>query len=317
MLTYANIISSLAGAIDPNLINALPASVTDDSASFHSQIESFGHLKLTVLDAYGKSSFISQLETMGFVSLDSYHLSLKDENYEINVSINDYSGFGCEVNFFCTSFNWTTKPNYYECLDNEMFFWAHEYMPLPDETGNICIIESNNDNELILKFKSSIDMDTYKTKLESFGYEINNKYDDGCDYIYHGSDCDIDCFVDESGDTPRVCFRLLSYDAHPYKGEYLAAVCNNRGFSGITLPEGFVIEANLMEFYENENNKGFNFEKVDNIDQIVSTLQSAGYTETVYEGETVYTKTIGGFTYSVHVYTKDSNVSIEIQSVSE
>lgn len=318
--TYAAVMDEIDGVVDANLVNSLPTTISNDSSSFH-QTSGSNYLELTVLNSYNKASFLSQLETAGFTAAqDENHYEIINENFVINAYVSDIVGMGFIIRFYCQSYNWQSAPNYYEFTDGQLYFWAHEYMPLPDETGAIYSVTENSYDCFRFLLKSTVNLNAYISKLEAAGF--SGKGDK--DYYYLNKSFDgfmLFCAIEQhENGIPTVEFRYEDYGGHKlYKGEYFEDALDHLGFTGATLPTGFDVSAYYMYFNSSENYVYINFDGADEelITQLVALMDSTSYDKAVsgegYEVMYTYTLTSGGLNYTIHLGPYQGIVNIAVE----
>ena len=314
--TYASVLTAIDGAVDANLVNSLPETIANDSSSFH-QDSGSNYLELTVLNSYNKASFLSQLETAGFtVAQDENHYEIVNENFIINAYVSDIYGMGFVVRFYCESYNWQAAPNYYQYTSGELYFWAHEIIPLPDETGSIYSIIDSSSDYFYFKLKSTVNLNAYISKLESAGF--SGKGDK--DYYYLNKSFDgfiLFCTVEQhENGIPTVEFRLEDYGGSKlFKGEYLEEALNYLGFTGATLPTGFDVSAHDMYFIYNTDYAyiSINGANEETINGLVALMDLTTYAKDVSDDIYTYTLTTGGLTYVIHLgpYSEMVHITIE------
>lgn len=302
------LVNSELDAIPAKYKNLLPTFESSDEL-FHIRYASSNSLGLTYKSSMDINDFISAMVDSGYVRTKSNRLYKYDGTNMCDVYIGKSD---CSITFSFSSYDWTTYPTYAQSL-NTLYYFLHDYILMPDETGNVFFTNpsSGDRNSFEFYLNSSVDVEAYVEKLEEFGYEEERVTRTRAELRYQVNGLTINFSISRDNAFYRVRFECYdSFDLTVNMGD-LNSYLIGKGYTNMNIlpsTESLSFTSFYMSTYDSCDSFNLGGNLTDGCaETIASVLTSNGYENL---GGSTYTKEDANYRYSIDVNGTSINVNV-------
>ena len=316
-LSFADAVSSYTqGNFNAKLLSALPTYDNNDE-SFRVESGYLDSFSMNLASSFDKAAFIYALRQKGYTGSSDY-FTYAGEDFKVTVNFDSNNQHS--MHFYFYDYTWRTFPTAQEAVGT-LYYFASEYIPTPDETGNIIAIPGNYSSDTFcVTLKSTVNIQNYVNKFIALGYDVSFDEDKG-DYSLnlssgpvhiHGSIC-----LDEMGYSLYLSCDNFESLSHSFNiTDYEAYLDYRFGLSGISFLSGsyqsFTVTrletnhtSNLEDIYLSVYTDS---QTIDDLEDYIS--QETGYTARAYDGRS-YEKVVGQYRYVFRFYSENFEIRIE------
>lgn len=300
--SYADMLENpSADEVPAAYLNLLPAYASAD-ALFHLRYASSSSMEILFKSTLDVDGFIDAAINSGYTRTKQYRLYAFDGVNYVQMEIEKDAHL---IRLYFRSYEWTTLPSYTDKIDS-LFYFMHDYILLPEESGNIFYADeySGGPSSFDFYLKKTVDIEAYVELLEDFGYEAYRVTSSRVEMTYEvNENVTIECNIRRENAYYRVYYYCYSSFDKTVNMADLSAFITAKGYSAMNiLPSS----ASLVFTYFSINTYSapYQFNLEGNLtdtcaETFVDLLLENGYTK--LESLDTYTKSDANYQYSIEV----------------
>ena len=294
--------------VDPKLIDvpseyvALLPTYSSTDALFNIRYAGNTSMELLYKSSMDIDEFVAAAVNSGYTRTKQYRLYAFDGVNYVNMEIEKDQH---TIRFYFQSYNWTTIPSYVEKIDT-LYYFMHDYMPMPTETGNIFYTDlySGGTGSFNFYLKKTVDIDTYIASLQAFGYEEERSTSTRIEMRYEvNSNITIECNIRREHAYYNVSFYCGSSFDKAISMADLYTFTTSKGYNTMNiLPDSATLVFNYFNISTSLVLDQFSIDgslTETCAETFEDLLLDNGYTK--LEGLNVYNKTDANYSYSVEI----------------
>ena len=313
--TYADMLANPLMDDVPAKYRALLPTYTSTDTLFHIRGAYQTSLELTYKSSMDLNEFIAAAVDSGYTRTKQLRLNNFDGvNYaEMNIDKDSHS-----IRFYFRSYDWTTLPSYTDKL-NCLYYFMHDYIPLPNESGNIYYSDPYSSGTSSFNFclSKSIDLDAYVERLHSFGYEDQRVTSVRIELRYQvDENTTINCYIRRENAYYAVDFYCYDSFDKTITFEALNAYTTAQGYNTMNiLPGSASLTFESFNIYATDVHDQFSIDGnliSSSVEGLADLLLANGYTK--MEGLDTYVKEDSNYRYNVEISGTYIRINVNINN---